>query len=95
MPQLDALRFFAVLGVMAAHLWHPRRLPWLFGDLDWAELGVRLLFVLSSFLITGFLLDCRRTAEKNGMPLMFFVRQFYARRFFRVIDIWQAILRFP
>jgi peptidoglycan/LPS O-acetylase OafA/YrhL len=59
MPQLGALRFFAVLGVMVAHLWHPRLLPWLLGDLDWAGLGVRLFFVLSDFLITDILLDCR------------------------------------
>ena len=32
MPQLDALRFVAVLGVMVAHNWHPRGLPWLLSD---------------------------------------------------------------
>ncbi len=47
MPQLDALRFFAVLAVLVAHTWHPNRLPWLLRDLDWAGLGVRLFFVLS------------------------------------------------
>ena len=92
MPQLDALRFFAVLGVMVAHLWHPRRLPWLLGDLDWAGLGVRLFFVLSGFLITGILLDCRNAAEKNGTPTLFFVRQFYARRFLRIFPIYYLVV---
>jgi peptidoglycan/LPS O-acetylase OafA/YrhL len=92
MPQLDALRFFAVLGVMVAHLWHPNRLPWLFGDLDWAGLGVRLFFVLSGFLITGILLDCRRTAGKTGMSTMFFIRQFYARRFLRIFPIYYLVV---
>ncbi len=92
MPQLDALRFFAVLGVMVAHLWHPRRLPWLFGELDWAGLGVRLFFVLSGFLITGILLDCRDTAKKHGMPVRFYIRQFYARRFLRIFPIYYLVV---
>jgi peptidoglycan/LPS O-acetylase OafA/YrhL len=92
MSQLDALRFFAVLGVLVAHTWHPKRLPWLFGDLDWAGLGVRLFFVLSGFLITGILLDCRNIAEKNEMPSMFFIKQFYARRFLRIFPIYYLVV---
>jgi len=92
MPQLDALRFFAVLGVMIAHLWHPKRLPWLFGDLDWAGLGVRMFFVLSGFLITGILLDCRKKAEKTGASSMFFIRQFYARRFLRIFPVYYLVI---
>jgi peptidoglycan/LPS O-acetylase OafA/YrhL len=91
-PQLDALRFFAVLGVMVAHNWHPRRLPWLFGDLDWAGLGVRLFFVLSGFLITGILLDCRKMAETGSQSPLFFVRQFYARRFLRIFPIYYLVI---
>jgi peptidoglycan/LPS O-acetylase OafA/YrhL len=92
MPQLDALRFFAVLGVMVAHNWHPSRLPWLFGDLDWAGLGVQLFFVLSGFLITGILLDCRMTKEKTSQPTLFYIRQFYARRFLRIFPIYYLVL---
>lgn len=92
MPQLDALRFFAVLGVMVAHNWHPRRLPWLLGDLDWAGLGVRLFFVLSGFLITGILLDCRNEAEKNKGTTGFFIRQFYIRRILRIFPIYYLVV---
>ena len=92
MPQLDALRFFAVLGVMVAHNWHPKRLPWLIGDLDWAGLGVRMFFVLSGFLITGILLDCRKTAEETELPSSFFIRQFYARRFLRIFPIYYLVV---
>ena len=92
MPQLDALRFFAVLGVMIAHLWHPRRLPWLLGDLDWAGLGVRLFFVLSGFLITGILLDCKIAAEKSGLSTMYYIRQFYMRRFLRIFPIYYLVV---
>lgn len=92
MPQLDALRFFAVLGVLVAHNWHPKRLPWLFGDLDWAGLGVRLFFVLSGFLITGILLDCRRLAEDTSQTPFYFIRQFYMRRFLRIFPIYYFVI---
>lgn len=92
MPQLDALRFFAVLGVVVAHNWHPKRLPWLFGDLDWAGLGVRLFFVLSGFLITGILLNCRKSAEKIGTSSKFFIWQFYVRRFLRIFPIYYLVV---
>jgi peptidoglycan/LPS O-acetylase OafA/YrhL len=92
MPQLDALRFFAVLGVMVAHNWHPRRLPWIFGDLDWAGLGVRLFFVLSGFLITGILIGCRNTADRTGVSLMFFIRRFYIRRILRIFPIYYLVV---
>jgi peptidoglycan/LPS O-acetylase OafA/YrhL len=71
--QLDTLRFLAVMGVIGAHTWHPRRLPWLLGDVDMAGFGVRLFFVLSGFLITGILLRCRESAETTlQSPLFFF-----------------------
>jgi peptidoglycan/LPS O-acetylase OafA/YrhL len=92
MPQLDALRFFAVLAVMVAHNWHPSKLPGPLGDLDWAGLGVRLFFVLSGFLITGILLDCRGKVDSTAQPAMFFVRQFYARRFLRIFPIYYLVI---
>lgn len=92
MPQLDTLRFFAVLGVMVAHFWHPKKLPWLFGDLDWAGLGVRLFFVLSGFLITRILLGCREMAENRSQTHFYFVRQFYIRRFLRIFPIYYLVI---
>jgi peptidoglycan/LPS O-acetylase OafA/YrhL len=92
MPQLDTLRVLAVLGVLVAHNWHPRRLPGLLGDLDWAGLGVRLFFVLSGFLITGILLDCRASAEKARQSPLQYVKDFYARRFLRIFPIYYLVL---
>jgi peptidoglycan/LPS O-acetylase OafA/YrhL len=46
MTQLDALRCFAVLAVLVAHLWRPAPSPWIFASIDWGEVGVRLFFVL-------------------------------------------------
>jgi peptidoglycan/LPS O-acetylase OafA/YrhL len=59
LAQLDGLRAVAVGAVFVEH-WLPqgwalhRVLPW--------GAGVKLFFVLSGFLITGILLDCRRAA---------------------------------
>jgi peptidoglycan/LPS O-acetylase OafA/YrhL len=48
-PQLDALRTFAVFGVLVSHYW--------LKDSMFGHLGVRLFFVLSGFLITTILLQ--------------------------------------
>jgi peptidoglycan/LPS O-acetylase OafA/YrhL len=67
--QLDGLRALAVAAVFVEH-WLPpgwvvhRLLPW--------GAGVKLFFVLSGFLITGILLDCRKGAagpdRRAAMP---------------------------
>jgi peptidoglycan/LPS O-acetylase OafA/YrhL len=92
MPQLDGLRFLAIAGVLVAHAWVPRPLPWIFGGVNWGELGVRLFFVLSGFLITGILLDCRERAEAGPSRRMFFLRQFYVRRFLRIFPLYYGVL---
>jgi peptidoglycan/LPS O-acetylase OafA/YrhL len=92
MPQLDALRFFAVLGVLISHFWIPQGLPWLFADIDWGWLGVRLFFVLSGFLITRILLDARRLAETTTLTSTYLIRQFYIRRFLRIFPIYYLVI---
>jgi peptidoglycan/LPS O-acetylase OafA/YrhL len=85
MPQLDALRAFAVLAVMVHHfLPVDRYLP-----TDYLTLGliaVRLFFVLSGFLITGILLGYRRDEPKNAL------RRFYFRRVLRIFPIYYLTL---
>src|SRR4029453_1573433 len=92
MPQLDALRFFAILGVIVTHDWYPDPLPWIFRDLDPGHVGVRLFFVLSGFLITGILLRCRRRAEEQEHRRSVLTRRFYARRFPRIYPLSYAVL---
>jgi peptidoglycan/LPS O-acetylase OafA/YrhL len=92
MPQLDALRFFAVMGVIVAHNWQPSSHTLIVGQVDWAELGVRLFFVLSGFLITGILIGGREFGERNPKRRLFFVRQFYIRRFLRIFPVYYAVL---
>jgi peptidoglycan/LPS O-acetylase OafA/YrhL len=48
-PQLDALRTFAVFGVLVSHYW--------LIESPVGHFGVRLFFVLSGFLITSILLQ--------------------------------------
>ena len=86
MPQLDALRAFAVLGVLASHFC--RGTPALAPA---GHLGVRLFFVLSGFLITGILLRCR-TLVDDGQDAGFTLRRFYARRALRIAPLYYAVL---
>jgi peptidoglycan/LPS O-acetylase OafA/YrhL len=89
MPQLDALRAFAVLSVLFGHfILHPPR--WL-TILPWASCGVHLFFILSGFLITGILLDSRKQVEA-GASRLWMLRQFYMRRFLRIIPLYYAVV---
>ena len=85
MPQLDALRAFAVLAVMVHHfLPVDHYIP-----TDYITLGmlaVRLFFVLSGFLITGILLGYRSDEPKNAL------KRFYFRRVLRIFPIYYLTL---
>jgi peptidoglycan/LPS O-acetylase OafA/YrhL len=90
MRQLDALRFFAVLGVVVAHDWGPGPRGWVVRY--WANLGVRLFFVLSGFLITGILARGRELGQQRPERRRAFIRQFYIRRFLRIFPIYYVVL---
>jgi peptidoglycan/LPS O-acetylase OafA/YrhL len=89
MPQLDALRTFAVLAVLFAHF--VSHAPRWVTIIPWAACGVQLFFVLSGFLITGILLDGRKEVEA-GTSRFWMLRQFYARRFLRIIPLYYAVV---
>ena len=72
MPQLDGLHpLFAVAAVVIHH--YGPNLPYS----NLGALGVILFFVLSGFLITGILLQCRRMVA-GGASRLLVTRQFYA-----------------
>jgi peptidoglycan/LPS O-acetylase OafA/YrhL len=88
MTPLDTLRAFAVAGVAWYH-WAPPNLQ--FG-IPW-YVGVDLFFVISGFLITGILLDCRWPQDTAENPQRrFSLRQFYIRRFLRIFPLYYMVL---
>ena len=92
MPELDAIRGIAVLGVLFLHAFWWQAAGLHFGPLartflsatqpGW--LGVNLFFVLSGFLITGILLDSKENPS--------FYRRFYTRRALRILPPYYLLL---
>lgn len=86
--ELDGLRGVAISTVLVYHWFvieNRTLLPgytYTLGQLGWT--GVDLFFVLSGFLIGGILLD------NKAAPNLF--RVFYARRFFRIVPLYLALL---
>lgn len=85
MPQLDALRCFAVVAVMLNHF-IPEEWP-LYHLFPLGTSGVFLFFVLSGYLITKILLNCRpeKHAEASTSGVL---KAFYIRRFLRIFPIY-------
>jgi len=90
MPSLDGWRAIAILLVLVSHFVFTSSFPhamdrWvgLFSD---GELGVRIFFVLSGFLISLLL---PREAERTGTVSL---RRFYLRRIFRIFPIYITYL---
>jgi peptidoglycan/LPS O-acetylase OafA/YrhL len=87
---LDGWRAIAILLVLCSHVVFtnspPRALVYWAGWFFDGELGVRIFFVLSGFLISLLLL--RETAQKGSISL----KRFYLRRVFRIFPIYFAYL---
>lgn len=82
--EVDGLRVFAVLAVMAVHYRPPMRPGLDFLSLGWA--GVDLFFVISGYLITTILLSLRDTRHPY--------RVFYWRRMLRIFPPYYLVLLF-
>jgi peptidoglycan/LPS O-acetylase OafA/YrhL len=85
MIQLDALRSFAVLAVIASHYW-----PEYFQLYNWGYAGVLLFFVISGFLITGILLRYREDDERDCTCKSDSLKRFYLRRTLRIFPLYYA-----
>ena len=85
--QLDGLRAVAISLVLAHHLWPmPARTP----PLGFA--GVALFFVISGFLITRILLDCRDRIAGGEATIGSQLWAFYARRALRIFPAYYGLL---
>lgn len=88
--ELDGLRAFAALGVMAFHGWQGGAFHGLPLADTWSRImvfgqtGVDLFFVLSGFLITRILLATRNATG--------YYRNFYGRRTLRIFPLYYAFL---
>lgn len=78
-PQLDSLRALAVTAVLYYHFSA--------ADSDFGELGVRLFFVLSGFLLAGILLREAREGQNQQVSKRRILFDFYMRR---ILRIWPA-----
>ncbi|MRS65388.1 acyltransferase family protein [Larkinella terrae] len=89
MPQLDALRAFAVTFVLIFH-WFPQEA--LINKLPNGSIGVTLFFVLSGFLITQILIKNRNQilAGKNTQTAVY--KNFIVRRALRIFPIYYLFL---
>ena len=90
-PEFDSIRALAALAVLFSHfLPFKGSLSWIFVLDRLGDLGVDLFFVLSGFLITGILLDCRDLSET--LPLHKSLRQFYIRRILRIFPLYYFVV---
>ena len=84
---LDNLRAFAIIMVILFHYprWFPHP-PWFPDVLKFGWTGVDLFFVLSGFLIAS---QIFAQIKKEGS---FLIRDFYIKRFFRIIPVYYFVL---
>ncbi len=79
-PELNALRFFAVVLVMCDHV--PRPAPWFLPLHEMGIFGLGLFFMLSAYLIVSLLLRERRSTGKIDY------KAFVARRILRIWPLY-------
>ena len=85
MPQLDGLRAIAVAAVLIHHYIEG---GWGLG----ANLGVKLFFVLSGFLITSILIRSRNLVKAQEGSKGIALRHFYVRRFLRIFPLYYFVV---
>ena len=85
-PSLDGLRACSIAFVIFDHLSISGAIPFSRGWINFGNLGVRIFFVISGFIITKLLLEELRTTGTVSL------RSFYIRRCFRILPAWAVFL---
>src|SRR5450432_4526501 len=92
-PSLDGLRAISIGFVLMGHLaWTPNfplNAAWV---TDLAELGVRIFFVISGYLISSLLFADRRRIDAGALGAGTALKQFYVRRAYRIFPAAYAFL---
>jgi peptidoglycan/LPS O-acetylase OafA/YrhL len=91
--QIDALRAIAVTMVIFSH-WAGYHQDMWKDDVFWfnGEVGVKMFFIISGFLITGILLDEREKSTALNTNKSTVLKNFYIRRFLRIFPVYYATL---
>ena len=84
-PSLDGARAVSAALVIAAHFGLPAHVPGLW-RFNIGNLGVRVFFVISGFIITTLLLAEHKRTGTVGL------KSFYLRRFFRIFPAYYVFL---
>ncbi len=82
----------AVMFVLFSHYSEQGILASLNSLVPWGHFGVRIFFVLSGFLITSILLDCREQIAIDGLKRSRVIIQFYIRRVLRIFPLFYLTL---
>ena len=90
-PQLDGLRWFAVLGVLLCHFVHFDYVYW--NRLPFGQ-GVDLFFVLSGYLITNILFINKEKVQNKTLTKNKFFKSFYFRRSLRIFPIYYLLIAY-
>ena len=78
-PSLDGMRAVALVFVLANHVLFAQDTPWL---LLWdGQMGLRVFFVMSGFLITGMVMAEKRKTGRIDL------KRFYLRRALRILPV--------
>ena len=92
-PSLDGLRAISITAVVLGHLAGTTNFPALIGDpirnnglVNIADMGVRVFFVISGFLITGILM--KESRRPGGISL----GRFYLRRTMRIFPAYYVFV---
>jgi peptidoglycan/LPS O-acetylase OafA/YrhL len=89
MPQLDSLRAFAIFSVMLVH-WLPE--DFLIQKTFVGNMGLKMFFVLSGFLITKILVQNKQKITEKKITVSRYFKQFYIRRTLRIFPVYYATL---
>jgi len=92
MPQIEGLRFIAVLSVVVGH-WVSLDFSnnFVFSNIPYSA-AVNLFFVISGFLITSILLNKKEEIHEGKISFLKAIKNFYIKRILRIFPIYYLLI---